>query len=464
MMIVIYSFYLYFSLFCINSLISLDTTDFPKPRHHDANSGPILFWNNEIELHEWKYKILKLKELYHNGTWINAWLYKENFLPLYSINCHYIYLAECPLSNYNLGEYWIWKSTSKYYNWDVSHFCKIMNGRNLLLIGDSLTQQLYVTIWSTFYSRVILKKGMTIEDIEKERELLYTSCKASYCWHEQLYAPCNGKFQVNCGDDPSFFVHYLQTDYLQSDARDSSYSNYILDNNISIVLLNTGAHFNENAKDNVNATLWNIFQNNPNISVIFRNTVPGHGFCPDLFTSSPLKSPQNLSDELYAKYHKYHWQYFHQINTDIEILLRDVYPQVIYMDVATSGVLRADSHIGLNHPHIDCLHYCTPGPIDNWFRLFYQTIIIATDMIPKYDIDSSMTYNLRIEPPEIKEIIQDNDVIKCKETSRMYLYKNHTKFPFYNTNAFISQGRHWNEIKVIPTKLLFEIPLGKPIY
>lgn len=45
----------------------------------------------------------------------------------------------------------------------------------------------------------------------------------------------------------------------------------------------------------------------------------------------------------------------------------------ILLDAYSPTVLRADMHIGGK----DCLHYCMPGPTNNWVTLLYNIILVA---------------------------------------------------------------------------------------
>ena len=48
--------------------------------------------------------------------------------------------------------------------------------------------------------------------------------------------------------------------------------------------------------------------------------------------------------------------------------------QVLYMDVYSSTLHRADNHVGWLD---DCLHYCQPGPIDEWSVFLYNALLGA---------------------------------------------------------------------------------------
>ncbi|KAJ1378969.1 hypothetical protein B484DRAFT_412506 [Ochromonadaceae sp. CCMP2298] len=54
--------------------------------------------------------------------------------------------------------------------------------------------------------------------------------------------------------------------------------------------------------------------------------------------------------------------------------LREHYAQVLFMNVYPSTVLRADRHADENG-----LHYCLPGPVDNW-NVFHYNILRALEV------------------------------------------------------------------------------------
>ena len=127
-----------------------------------------------------------------------------------------------------------------------------------------------------------------------------------------------------------------------------------------------------------------------------------HVHCESLFQSPPLTKPQNIS--IYDEYHNrsekhytedYNWFAIYETNKAIHQIWKARYPQVLYLNVYSSTVLRADSHkivyraFNWSHPKVgdapyytptlkpqpDCLHYCIPGPVNQWVRFFYDSLV-----------------------------------------------------------------------------------------
>ena len=104
------------------------------------------------------------------------------------------------------------------------------------------------------------------------------------------------------------------------------------------------------------------------MTILYRNTVPGHVQIHGEYRfSPPLLEAQNLTG------HPHHWDKFHSQNIEVEAFLERYFPRVVYLDVYTSTVLRRDSYCVK-----DGLHYCIPGPIDEWVVLLFNTMKLLT--------------------------------------------------------------------------------------
>lgn len=120
----------------------------------------------------------------------------------------------------------------------------------------------------------------------------------------------------------------------------------------------------------------NVTHRFPALNIIYRPSVPGHVDCDKHFTSSrPLTAPQSndiflLPDTVRKNAQGYRWFELLPQNDQVIHALRKEFPQVLILNVLASTALRADSHKiantrGETH-NPDCLHYCMPGPVDEW--------------------------------------------------------------------------------------------------
>jgi hypothetical protein len=231
----------------------------------------------------------------------------------------------------------------KFLQWNKEQMCKLINGRNILFIGDSLNQLFYLTLVS----------ALADDDLV---------CPQSTCNFRDTV-------KIRCYDQP-FTITVIRNDGVQvvkrsmndPEAESREFLHLIDSLNISLAIMNRGAHWtpDEQVVEDLNITFRHFVEHYPQVSIIYRNTVPGHKDCqnpPDLLTE-----PQP-EDDL-----PFHWGTFRHQNELIRDMIIKEYPTILYMDVYTPTILRKDAHLN----HADCLHYCLPGPIDTWVMYLYN--------------------------------------------------------------------------------------------
>lgn len=103
---------------------------------------------------------------------------------------------------------------------------------------------------------------------------------------------------------------------------------------------------------------------NPNSLVLYRSTGIGHPFCND--AQGPLK--EQLTDEQ-LKLLPYGWSELTRRNAIARVIIEAA--GGVFIDLAASGDLRPDGHIGGQ----DCMRYCIPGPLDSWAQILYKVFI-----------------------------------------------------------------------------------------
>jgi hypothetical protein len=175
-----------------------------------------------------------------------------------------------------------------------------------------------------------------------------------------------------------------------------------------LLVFNSGTESFAYTADRFNETLnWIFTTFNSSVSVIYRNSVPGHVHCESSFRSPPLTKPQNIS--IYDEYHNrsekhytedYNWFAIYETNKAIHQIWKTRYPQVLYLNVYPSTVLRAESHkivyrgFNWSHPKVgdapyytptlkpqpDCLHYCIPGPLDTYVILLFNILLLFDNL------------------------------------------------------------------------------------
>jgi hypothetical protein len=142
--------------------------------------------------------------------------------------------------------------------------------------------------------------------------------------------------------------------------------------NNTIVFLNRGAHFQETAKlvFQVRLVLGHLSRNFPGALLFYRATnlpIPLANF-----TSEPSRDPFPV--DVLAKYPEsretHGWRHFHEQNEAVKKLVRNEFPQVIYLDIEYMTRFRTDSNR-------DPLHACVPGVTSMWWTLFSHALINA---------------------------------------------------------------------------------------
>lgn len=109
-----------------------------------------------------------------------------------------------------------------------------------------------------------------------------------------------------------------------------------------------------------------------------RSSHQGHVDWNESRYDQPLDSARPWFIENSSNYYnpKWNWDKIYLQNNLVRELIYTKYPQILFWNIYNLTDLRHDSHRGFTVT-IDGLHYCMPGPINEWVNLFYN-IILAT--------------------------------------------------------------------------------------
>ena len=139
---------------------------------------------------------------------------------------------------------------------------------------------------------------------------------------------------------------------------------------VDIIVVNSGAHWRADfdaAKHSfslIAKTIREVFSG----TLILRTTVMGHDQCEMHF--GPVIDLDEDKRNQFAK--RYNWKNFHDLNHVIVDAFQSHWKDRFYVLNISMFEQRADGHfLG---PKRDCLHYCSPGVIDEWNRLLYHTL------------------------------------------------------------------------------------------
>lgn len=405
----------------------------------DVSNRVIKFLNHEFTLEEWVHHQTKLLHATTQGKWVDAWSV-PHFKPIFSKPCipekpgFFKYITgPCLQSNSFRGYHYFWQHTptllssstssdilpqsnhaasarvlhtshSNLLPWDAMVMCRVAQGRHIMLLGDSMQEQLFLTWVSGALAYAVLPKSKASDDsyIKALKAHLYSSCDGLCPYNQKT--PCEGPFKMPCGDGvPSYtlsFAKVLHLAPLDEAGNEHAWMTRLKSLNISLLLVNSGAHYlpTEPFIKNLDQFLDYVYHHLPGMSVIYRDTPSGHPGCDAHVHDVPLEQNVKYPNEANPKiviHPEYHWDEILAQNADVHKLLAMKYPQVLYVDVATSTMLRHDSHPSGD----DCLHYCLAGPVDNWLVFHYNALLRLTGYIEEVESLYSSTLSDMVYVP-----------------------------------------------------------------
>lgn len=342
-----------------------------------------------------------LDKAFQQGQW-QKFSETNEFFSLFSYPCTTIdeYSSEeCLDSFQNQGLRWIWKPSHSRFaeEFALESFCEVINGRDVVIIGDSSSEAFYISLLSAAWSRLIMPPGAAWTSYSEFRNTQFDNCIAN---NRSLDGNVIKPGFVDCGVHPAIRIGYVPSerfaieksideakvskrpsleirDDIDPSEEYSSWVNYILRERPGVIIMNTGNNQSdiEDIRRNVEESLAFIRKKLPHTNIIFRTSHAGHSDCKNSFKQSPLssftagneiKSSESFDPEIVVAK-----------NQAIRNLLNEKFPNVLVVDIFNATMLRWDSHIrSSKDPKIvPCLHYCLPGPIDDWVLFLYNALI-----------------------------------------------------------------------------------------
>lgn len=464
----------------------------------------VRFMGKTHQMKDWRRMKRHLHKLYSEGKWVEEALTGDLKI-MYDRACTLSAIftrGNCISSPSFQGYRWKWKPTredTQWLNWSPELMCKIANGRNIMVVGDSLNEQLYYTWVSSVWAQLFVPSGNKESDKvwNKRRDDQVMSCW-KFCPH--FARKCEGPATVRCGDLPSFELSYAWSRHLDLYEYDnttermaeSGWTRALRSRNISLVVMNTGAHYQENHHllANVEAALNYTTTYFPHVGIIYRNTAPGHPNCMTTFQSSPLKQPIPDAEYMKEPQFTYKWFAFKSQNALVHRLIETKFPQVLQVNIFNATLLRADSHPSAD----DCLHYCIPGPIDEWLVFVFNAIVRGSGFAHTHghghatakDVTKSAAHLSALSPSSLSLLsssssvssiasrvirtyplneASEGDLIKYRHDTfnSIYLVKNGTRRIVPNAFTFNALGFKMKDVYTLGDVEYFNrIPVGPP--
>ena len=284
------------------------------------------------------------------------------------------------LVSYGCEHYELEKATVPTYKWVVENIpgrnfppfptqyskqrlCSVLGGQRILLVGDSLQEHFY------FYFGLIGTQNMDlVSNAMIQHSVVTINCTEHDFLPIELFFTRSDRLFI---DGVSYEEATSYTNYV-----DHPFIHLVQEHDISLLLLNRGAHYvnDINFVRNLDQLFQYLVKTYENVSIVFRNTSPGHPDCNDQLYSPPLSEPPDLEKNRgshdFDSAHRYHWSEFVHQNSLVQTLIAKQYPSIILLDIATPTILRADHHVGGD----DCLHYCCHSVVDHWLLLFINAM------------------------------------------------------------------------------------------
>jgi len=356
----------------------------------DYNEKSVTFLNRFYSTSEWN----AIDEVIHCMSTKGEWVYKGKLSGmLYDRPCmwnEYV-TGKCNISELvdkMHGLDYVWQAhsdCSKGENnkilpvtWDRESMCRLLSNHNVLMLGDSLQNEWFYSLTSALIQSTFNHpEGKTWACSHDPKFMKAYSGKGGDVPYQIIDASI-----INCGHNKLFFLRH---DHFFLSHKNAFYNRTVSGveemegagwhqlletdfDHVDLLIVNRGAHYvpDHVLLREINETLTFMTQQyGSRISIIFRSTAPGHANYDETRYLAPLR---NSSE---AKLNKYHWDKFEHQNRLVQRLIKRHFKNVLYLDVYPSSVLRHDGHT-----EDDGLHYCMPGPIDNWTILLYNVLSI----------------------------------------------------------------------------------------
>ncbi|CAO3630038.1 unnamed protein product [Mucor hiemalis] len=243
--------------------------------------------------------------------------------------------AQCPLKN----------------TIDTKNWCKVLKGRNILLVGDLTQYQYHELILDTFRDEPTVCFGeLNCKD--------HTICKGKdtrlrYVRNDVLSTI--RKFQNRDQGHP--LANIVEWPFVSSNML-SSYPILILSR--TTLLGDDDLLFTRRLIH----TMKVIRETSPDALVIYKSAFIGHPFCDD--ATQPLQN--DLTDEELKRL-PYGWSETKRRNAIAKAVIESA--GGLYLDLAAMVDKRPDGHLGGS----DCLRYCIPGPLDATMQILYHVFL-----------------------------------------------------------------------------------------
>ncbi len=312
-----------------------------------------------------------------NGSWIrksdreNPYLIGPSFTgPKYASSRWFWGACDAGLNYTRSAVQWKWKPTCRHSDTvvrvglDHVRFCSAMEGKSILFVGDSTQSQMF----TSFVHLLGAQKA----------DILVNACnpfaaQIHYIGEIDLRADvCNGNLRV----------HFVRNEYLWLDSDKNKkmrglpnleggpkllcdWDDYIA--TADFIVLNRGLHFSKDAPVEINQTLVELQRRRGSkpTTFIYRSTQIPIPRCSTY--AEPMPQTTWMTNYSLTDGERYHWDRMEEQNQMVKEILQK---GVIFLNITLLSSLRPDGHLN----PADCVHYCLPGPVDDWNALLFGVL------------------------------------------------------------------------------------------
>ena len=283
---------------------------------------------------------------------------------------------------------WVPPKACSFPQWDSESICPLLRGRGILLVGDSLSKLMFHTLAGLF-SDLREFPSATVDGQIIKVPICNSSAKLWYARNDFLSLP----HHTHKGYDPRFLNAWADSSFLAA---------------FNVLVVNTGAHvmashsLYQQRLQEVSEFLARHVQSHPETFVTVRATVPGHAKCKETRYSPPLSGFEEANRLVQGERKWHHGAQFEKLN---QIAFAEVqkHPGLLFwMDTYHSTIMRHDAHV-------DCLHYCLPGPATTWARTLYS---MAMTVLGGRRTRTGEVENKLLQP-QLSVALAENDVLEA---------------------------------------------------
>ena len=297
------------------------------------------------------------------GTWVQSGQKEEQIFPLYE-GCSKRFFHICAKPNaawkslgFNVSATgaqdfrmrrllsWLWVPANVECNLSSrSSLLEALSGRRVLLIGDSITKEHYVSLRCLVGDAAVKEER---EHLQPPEHSVVSLHGGGFIQFYRLNTFVQESTDVVTPDWPSQLVHEAD-----------------------VVILNTGAHKHARIRDGQNRTAVaemaqtvakTLQSQNQHGVFIFRSHFLPHANCEEV--TAPIGSLDRV-----PRLTPFNWNTFADQDEEWRNVFESSGPRFIFYNITFATSLRADAHtVLLKTPSIrDCLHFCLPGVVDLW--------------------------------------------------------------------------------------------------